>query len=240
MEQLKKQEQVREHVEKILSNTFNELKRVYNCHREGNFEQKDWRELPKSRIIFPKYNDQDEKDKGKAGNTRISEQELRFVFVEQLYAYCKENWNILYSVETPTDKKYIFSSKDKTDKTVPQQKDSGRSASTDLTIHNLEGKRICQIEFKAHNPDLSCYLKDFLKLNKEAQNDCERFFVQIVSNDQVKKKITARLNDREIKEYTHQEDYKLEQIHYHLYSLASGTLYVAIKNNDGMIDFEAQ
>ena len=39
------------------------------------------------------------------GEMRISEQELRFVFVEE---FKKEHPNLFYSVETPTENKYKF------------------------------------------------------------------------------------------------------------------------------------
>lgn len=53
---------------------------------------------------FPKYS-----GRYRNGETRISEQELRFIFVEQFNKYCKNNsWNAYYSVETPTEEKYIL------------------------------------------------------------------------------------------------------------------------------------
>ena len=84
---------------------------------------------------FPKYS-----GRYRNGETRISEQELRFIFVEQFNKYCNENnsWNAYYSVETPTEEKYIFSKKG--DENCPHKVDGevngGQSAMIDLSIHD--------------------------------------------------------------------------------------------------------
>ena len=110
--------------------------------------------------------------------TRVSEQELKQIFIEQLNKEIEKGWDVYYSVETPTEKKYRFEGKDK-----PEQNDSGRSANFDLVIHNNKFERIALIEFKANNPKLNDYLKDLVKLNEENhEGKVLRYFVQIVKN----------------------------------------------------------
>ena len=100
-------EHVKKHIKEILDRTFEVIKNVYDTQKEekgnsGNFCESG------SRILFPKYSEQ-----YRNGETRISEQELRFIFVEQFNKYCQDKlWNVYYSVETPTEEKYVFS-KDK-------------------------------------------------------------------------------------------------------------------------------
>ena len=75
-----------------------------------------------TQLIFPK-------NASKA--IRVSEQEARFIFSNQL-----NNSPFLFSVETPTQYRYQLTGKYK------------RSAATDLTIYSVSGKRILNIEFK--------------------------------------------------------------------------------------------
>ena len=94
----------KERIEKIIKDTFDVIQKVYHTQREGDGNHKDFCES-QSRIIFPKYSEQ-----YRDSETRISEQELRFIFVEQFNKYCEANqWNAYYSVETPTEEKYVFS-----------------------------------------------------------------------------------------------------------------------------------
>ena len=95
---------IRNIINEITSKTFEVLKKVYAYQKEGHeFTQGD----NGSRLIFPHYS-----TAYRDGETRISEQELRFVFIEQFNAYCVENNLMLfYSVETPTEYKYTFTVK---------------------------------------------------------------------------------------------------------------------------------
>ena len=173
------------HIEVIIKNTYEVIKQVYTKQQERNGNKH--KENAGSRIIFPSYND----DKKR---TRVSEQELRFIFVEQFNLYCqKEGWDAFYSVETPTKlKKYRFEKgKD------PKLRDDGRSASHDLVIHNKEFKRIALIEFKANNPNERAYRKDLFKLEKEPEkmsNHILCYFLQIVetSYEKTKKSIKKK------------------------------------------------
>ncbi len=158
----------------IITNTFNRLETAYNNHKEG-FNSK----LPlptdnESRLVFPAYY-----KKGKIKDTRISEQELRFAFVEEFNRYCKENnIKLFYSIETPTKETYSDFS------TEPKPSPNGRSAEFDMVIFNENLHRVCLIEFKANNADKVDHSKDFLKLEVDEKDnkDVQRYFIEIVKS----------------------------------------------------------
>ena len=183
----------KEQIESIITMTFEAICRVYKTNREksNSLSKED------SRIVFPLK---------RSKEIRVSEQELRFVFVEQFNKYCtnaKNNCNLFYSIETPTQKEYNFSN--------PNSKNQ-RSGCIDLVIFNSEGERICLIEFKANNPPIDNYKKDFAKLDKE---DVELgYFIQIVENSET----TTVLNiENKI------DDFKKQAIYY-CYCLKRGEL----------------
>ncbi len=176
-------------INEITTKTFEVLKNVYANQKEGHeFTQGD----NGSRLIFPHYS-----TVYRDGETRISEQELRFVFIEQFNTYCVENnLNWYYSVETPTEYKYTF-----TDKNNPHKDEDGQSAMFDLCIHNEKLERIALIEFKALNPDKFCYKKDFCKLEveKEGKTELETFFIMMVKNADkgTLKSINAKIQNKD-------------------------------------------
>ena len=151
-----------EHIEQIVESTFKVLKEVHSKQKEG------YNQYPsgnKSRIIFPQYSKE-----YRNGETRLSEQELRFIFVEQFNRYCEDNkLNWFYSVETPTEHKYIFSERGvkNSNPNMTDNKGEGQSAMVDFAIHDETLKRIALIEFKALNPHKLSFIKDFKKLNAE-------------------------------------------------------------------------
>lgn len=158
------------HIEQIVEETFKTLANVYNNREPNGFKK------GKSRLVFPSYY----KD-GEATETRISEQELRFAFVEVFNKYCDDNeLNLFYSIETPTKRKYINFSNDK----KPQDDKDGRSAEFDLVIFDENGERKCLIEFKANNADEHDHWKDFVKLNNENEGGEEvlRFFIEVIKS----------------------------------------------------------
>lgn len=166
------QNEVKKHIDNVIERTFKALLCIYDKCANGN-EGKIPEEL-KSRIIFPKYSN---------GQLRISEQELRFVFVEQLNKEINDKWNVYYSVETPTMFKYRFSGEGS-----PKPDNSGRSANFDLVIHDEIYNRIALIEFKANNADKHDHDKDFVKLSNEEENPNKialKYFIELVesSND---------------------------------------------------------
>lgn len=148
------------HVKAILDRTFWILQSVYESQTETDT---DFNPSRMSRIIFPKY-------KGEKGR-RICEQELRFVFVEQLNEEIKQGWDVFYSVETPTDNAYSFSNGE------PKCTEDGRSGATDLVIHDNTSKRIVLLEFKAKTKECE---KDLYKLANEEID--HKYFVNMLEN----------------------------------------------------------
>lgn len=178
---------VKKHIDVIIKNTFNTISEVYRTQMEnqkiGTYNNKS------SRIIFPLKRE----SKDKKEEFRISEQELRFVFVEEFNKYCLKNWDAYYSVETPTSKRYDFSNKEKPCK-VDYPK--GQSAMVDFSIFLKEQDkltRIALIEFKALNPDKQSYMKDYVKLLNEDQKFV--YFIMIVksANDRTIKYIAEKI-----------------------------------------------
>ena len=167
----------KEIIEKIIENTFDEIKKVYKYQIESEFMQSS---PTGSRIIFPKNGDDNN------GTDRISEQELRFIFVEQFNKSeeVKEN-QLFYSVETPTKSFYYFSGEEgpkcisqKKHEEHKGEKGAGRSGNIDLVIFQKNGKnvnRVALIEFKAHNPDKNDYRKDICKLINENKENKKLF-----------------------------------------------------------------
>lgn len=179
----------KDHIEEVIKRTFNVIKEVYKSQKEGDAKPI---VASRSRIIFPKKREEDDKKKPV---TRVSEQELRFIFVEQLNEYLHssegENWDVYYSVETPTIKKYYFK------EDPPRHEDNGQSANFDLVIHNsTDLSRIALIEFKANNPDIHDYQKDFVKLTNQEEEGEYRYFIQLLENTRNGKDYTTdtRLN----------------------------------------------
>ncbi|MBP5504544.1 MAG: hypothetical protein J6X89_00405 [Bacteroidales bacterium] len=160
--------EIKDRIAVVLDRTFQVLDKcyVYNDEATGKANL----QASGSRLIFPCYS-----KTYRDGERRISEQELRFVFIEQFNKYCEETgWDAYYSVETPTEWKYRFSGEAKPHKT--KEKD-GQSAMVDVCIHDNKGSRVCLIEFKAGNPEAFCYIKDLVKLQEEGQLG---FFVQLL------------------------------------------------------------
>ncbi len=173
----------------VVDKTFEVLKQVYETQKEG--KEASVSDRPASRLVFPHYS-----TKYRNGETRISEQELRFAFVEQFNIYCEsKNLKLFYSVETPTELKYSFK-----DKKNPQPDDNGQSAMVDLAIHNERLERIALMEFKALNPSEFSYKKDFCKLTTEWENNnnLTTFLIMIlkssnsVTEENIEKKISSK------------------------------------------------
>lgn len=168
-------------IEDIIYKTFLEIDRVYKNSlnvNEANIV------LSGSRLIFPKFSSA---NKNNPNKLRVSEQELRFTFVELFSKECENpNNNYYYSIETPTEEKYIFSEKDTNGKSDPRKADEedlnnkkGKSARFDLTIYDSQYKKICLIEFKNNDSKLDNYIKDFLKLSEEGEG-CLCYFIDLI------------------------------------------------------------
>lgn len=71
----------KDHIDEIIKQTFIRLELAYKNHREGQIGKN--HKKGESRLVFPCYNN-------KKREIRISEQELRFIFVETFNEYCDE------------------------------------------------------------------------------------------------------------------------------------------------------
>jgi len=115
-------------------------------------------------------------DGGKKEIVRISEQELRFLFVEEFKIKYP---NLYYSIETPTTWKFSFG------KTYEEIKvdEKGQSASHDMCVFEKDATnrylRIMNIEFKYRNSGIEKSGKDILKLIREEQNGA---FIHLLKN----------------------------------------------------------
>ena len=114
--------------------------------------------IPESQLIFPQYEHKKEKKE------RISEQESRILFCNEIENYHKE---IYYSIETPTDDKYSFGDTLEKIKVDPK----GQSALFDMSLFEIDEtnnfKQMINIELKSHNVNITHIAKDFLKLLNE-------------------------------------------------------------------------
>ena len=109
----------------------------------------------RSKLVYPVKRD---------NTTRISEQEARFLFVQNV----EQTSDFLYSIEVPTKEKYKFSGK------------TLLSGNIDVCLYE-NGKRKHLIEFKALNPDQKSFSKDFEKLFYD-EDGLDNYFVNILKN----------------------------------------------------------
>lgn len=174
-------DEIQRHIDNIIDMTFAALKDAYTNHKEPKEPKEPKVSKGGSRIVFPKYS-----EKYRNGDLRLSEQELRFVFVEQFNRYC-DSYELpwFYAVETPTKYKYIFSGEGSiprraTETEIKEKK--GESASFDLVIYNEHLERIALIEFKEGNPLKKEFTKDFLKLKDEGENGISTYFVMYIKS----------------------------------------------------------
>ena len=172
---------VQEHMNTVLEKTFNVLQKIYGAQRNGMKTP-----MPEtgSHLIFPPTRD---------GAIRISEQELRFVLVEQLNKEIKAGWDVYYSVEVPTFDTYAGFSTNS-----PCSDPTGRSGEFDLAIFDKNQKRICLVEFKAHNSEESNYSKDFCKLTNKKEKCETTYFINLLKNADTEtfKSLHAKINQQ--------------------------------------------
>jgi len=109
------------------------------------------------KIIFPKKDQQHDDN-----IMRVSEQEARVLFIHALET---SKGRYFYSIETPTENKYIF--KNGEQKRIDPK---GKSARSDLSLYTAENKgfkKILNIEFKHKNCPPDHILKDMVKFYGE-------------------------------------------------------------------------
>lgn len=216
----------KEIIEEIITKTFGVIQNAYDSQKESSITP-----LYESFIVFPQKADDDD---GNDRPDRISEQELRFIFVEQFNKLeATKKKQLFYSVETPTKSFYYFSGEDGP-KCIPKgehddhkgEKGAGRSGNIDLVIFQKNDEninRVALIEFKAHNPDKNDYRKDICKLiNEEANNGCLKYFIQIINVKNQKRtleNITDKIKDVDaLKEQGKNIDYCINYRCFNLYS----------------------
>jgi hypothetical protein len=122
-------------------------------------------------LIFPSKFQAD----GKKEIIRFSEQELRFLFVEE---FKNKYPDLYYSIETPTFGKFNLGKKYITMKL----ENEGQSASHDMCIFqkvSKDYKRLLNIEFKYKNSGIMNTGKDILKLIREEQDGA---FIHLLKN----------------------------------------------------------
>lgn len=124
------------------------------------------------KLVFPLKSNENEKDK-----RRISEQEIRFLFIRAVNN--AKDFDGYYAVEAPTVKKYRFTGIEQPSVTRDHAKTGYSSASIDVCLYNPELERTNLIEFKAHSAPLKHIEKDILKLVKEAGDN---YFVHVFRN----------------------------------------------------------
>ncbi|GAB6977200.1 hypothetical protein [Prevotella falsenii] len=149
-------------VKKVIKETFEGLSRIQKNKSDN-------------RLIFPTYSNE---------KLRISEQELRFLFVEKLRDFLTKE-KLYYSIETPTIGKYKFTENRKNIKPIFSPKD-GKSANFDLVIFDTDkAKRLALIEFKSNNASAHSHAKDFCKLanKEEGDNTTLRYFIEILEKN---------------------------------------------------------
>jgi len=148
-------EKVEERFEELIEDSLLELSRIGEEEgATGNVA---------SRLVFPKYRD---RENGEKGGRRISEQELRFLLVRKL----EEAKMCHYSVETPTRDKYCFSG------------EKFLSARIDLCLHrhpNLKRTNLVELKYgnKYGSGDI---MHDFAKLLCDDDTTGTNYFVQFV------------------------------------------------------------
>lgn len=122
-------------------------------------------------LLIPQYRD---------GGGRISEQELKHVFIQEFLSCPIFNgWK--YSIETPSEKIYKFTQGHKPLSEFKIGPDSGgRSANIDLCLYRYDEPSVL-IEFKANNPGHFEHGKDFFKLENEP-GDSLKYFVELYQN----------------------------------------------------------
>ncbi len=147
---------MKEKIENVIDKTFEDIREIYKLQKTGEGN-------PTSSLRFPyKYHDRTQ------GELRISEQELRCLFIEKL-----QNEGLYYSIEAPTMDDYRFKNAE----------GEMRSGNFDLVIYDATGKkRYALIEFKGLNPDEKCYAKDYWKLQNRQEEGELRYFLQVVKS----------------------------------------------------------
>jgi hypothetical protein len=186
-------------MEALIERTKIIVNEAYMHHREFHAKTPLMEGKPSTLLVFPRFFHGKEDET--TGWTRISEQELRFAFVQAFHEYvCEHKCKYYYSVEPPTVDSYTFSKVENNKrKKIDPIIGKGQSGNFDMAIYDENLKRVCLIEFKSgyvtpqainevkakltNKKELGektkCYL---IYMVKENAND-----IQVVNNIQTKK-----------------------------------------------------
>lgn len=175
---------MKEKIENVIDKTFEDIREIYKLQTTGEG-------VPESKLRFPyKYKNHER------GKLRISEQELRCLFVEKL-----QNKGLYYNIEAPTMDDYRFENAE----------GEKRSGNFDLVICDETGKeRYALIEFKGLNPNKKCYAKDYWKLQNSQEQGVLRYFLQVVksANDNTYENIAKKKDS--IKEFAQNKTFNVD------------------------------
>lgn len=130
-----------------------------------------------TKLIIPIYQNNKRKNSESEDEIRVSEQELRFIFIEQLNKLLPEGF--YYSIETPTKCPYKFSENRRNCEPV---RNVGQSGNFDLTIQDEKKQIVAIVEFKSKSASPHSYAKDLCKLwNREEGlgNGTLRYFINV-------------------------------------------------------------
>jgi len=206
-------QEIKDIIEKIITDAFKRVQNAYAHHREGYSSIPLEDNNPSTLLVYPQRS-----HGSSAPNsyyTRVSsEQEMRFAFVEAFEDYFEnKEKKLCFSVETPTVERYGFSKGQL--KTYQSSDKQGRSGNFDLVVHDENLNRVCLIEFKCNYPGNEKaeegkryreIQKDFVKLANPKENkvinentgeteDSIRYFVHTVISYDDKQKIENRLKE---------------------------------------------
>lgn len=169
-------------MEALIERTKIIVNEAYMHHREFHAKTPLMEGKPSTLLVFPRFFNSDN-DKT-TGWTRISEQELRFAFVQAFHEYvCEHKCKYYYSVEPPTVDSYTFSKvEDGKRKKIDPIIGKGQSGNFDMAIYDENLKRVCLIEFKSGyvTPQAINEVKAKLTNKKELGEEAKGYLIYMI------------------------------------------------------------
>lgn len=230
------------YIEKLIIKTFKNARNM--------MEEKESYESPTKRpkIIYPCYSKKyrNEENSDKKIKTRISEQEIKQLFIQALIEDKKNDF--YFSVETPTEFKYVFKNEPKVvapKEVIPNEKPV--SARFDLCLYRYQQNEFTReylIEFKAknkaknqekkdenqekNNEKAKEIKKDFLKLFAEGI-DQNQYFIHVIDN--YDEETERSINDKYTVSMKYCETYFKARKKENIYQQKDINIYLLILNN---------
>lgn len=222
-------------VEELIIETFKKAVKMENRNVEmgNNNETKPDENI---RIIYPCYSDK---------TKRFSEQEIKQLFIQTLIENQKLNKDpendFYFSVETPTEYKYVFKNEPKVVKSKEVIPDENPvSARFDLCLYRYQQNEFTReylIEFKAKNKAKNQGVeeekakeikKDFLKLFAEGKDQNHQYFIHVI--DSYDKETEKSINEKYTVSMKYCEEY-FEKQKEDTYQQKDIIIYLLILNN---------